>query len=225
LLVLRHEAAVLHRTHPRPRLDRADRAIPAALIRLLPPQLRVHRLVSPGTVLRWHRRLVARRWTYPHRTGRPPVSAEITALIGRLATENNSWGYKRIRGELLKLGHQVSASAIRHPPGAQGPEDSARTATAHRHDVAEVPAHPGSHDARHRLLPRGLRSDAAPPVLPVRDRGRLPLCAYPRRDREPGRPVDRTDGGPDVIAASSEQRDRLRSRQQALAAASPDWYA
>jgi putative transposase len=102
-----------------------------ALIRLLPPALRQYRLITPSTILRWHRRLIARKWTHPRRTGRPSVSVEITALIERLATENRSWGYKRIQGELLKLGYRVGASTIhrvlktlRIPPAPQRQTDS-----------------------------------------------------------------------------------------------------
>ena len=113
LLVLRHEVAVLRRTNPKPRLDWADRALFAALIRRLPAVLRSHRLITPATVLRWHQRLVTKKWTYPNQSGRPPLAPTIAAFIERMARENETWGYKRIQGELLKLGHHIGASTIR----------------------------------------------------------------------------------------------------------------
>jgi putative transposase len=115
-LVLRHEVAVLRRTNPKPRLDRPDRAILAGLVRLLPKPLRGFRLVAPATLLRWHRRLLAKKWTYPRRTGRPPIDHTAAALIERMAQENPTWRYQRIAGELRKLGHRVSISTVRRVP-------------------------------------------------------------------------------------------------------------
>jgi transposase InsO family protein len=114
ILVLRHELAILRRQRPRPRLTQADRALLAALSRSLPRRAWTVLSFKPETLLRWHRQLVARRWTYPHRRpGRPPLECSLRELIVRLARENQQWGYKRIVGELKGLGIAVSATSVR----------------------------------------------------------------------------------------------------------------
>ena len=113
LLVLRQEVAMLRRQVSRPRFRPADRALLGALARLLPRERWASLIVCPATVRRWHRDALARRWTYARRgSGRPPVEARIAELIVRLARENPTWGYRRVQGELARLGVRVAASTV-----------------------------------------------------------------------------------------------------------------
>ena len=113
VIVLRHEVAVLRRQVHRPVLEQADRAVIAGFARLLPRRRLGRFFVQPGTLLRWHRDLVAKRWTYPHgRPGRRGIAKATTALVLRLAKENPEWGYRRIQGELASMGIVVGASSV-----------------------------------------------------------------------------------------------------------------
>ncbi len=113
ILVLRHQLAVLHRQVPHPRFDNTDRTIISTLARAIDRTRWSAFIIQPATILAWHRRLIAKHWTYPHRhVGRPATAAEIRTMIIRLATENPTWGYRRIHGELARLGITIAASTV-----------------------------------------------------------------------------------------------------------------
>jgi len=112
ILVLRHQLAVLRRQVARPQLSWADRAVQAALGRLVPRGHWPRLFVTPETVMRWHRDLIRRRWTVPRRPGRPPTRPTIRQLVLRMAADNPGWGYRRIHGELIGLGHRLAPSTV-----------------------------------------------------------------------------------------------------------------
>ena len=162
--MLRQQLQVLRRKAGRPRFTPLDRVLLAVASRY--PDRWVPFLVTPQTLLRWHRTLVRRKWTYRtrRRPGRPPLDPTIVALIVRLARENPRWGCVRICGELRKLGIHVG----RHddPDAATTPRAGPGTASR-RADLDPVPASPGQGDRGLRLLHRrdDLAADAVRAVL------------------------------------------------------------
>ena len=142
ILVLRHQLAVLRRRSPRPRISWTDRALIAALTGLLPTHRRLGLFVTPATILRWHRQLVPRHWTMrPTRPGRPAIPAGLRALVARLASENPTWGYRRIHGELASLGYRIGASTVWTILHAAGIDPSSRRAGPSWSEFLRAQAH------------------------------------------------------------------------------------
>ena len=196
ILILRHQLAVLQRRQPRrPKLNWADRALLAALLGVIPKARRqgLRLLVTPDTILRWHRDIVRRRWaarSMRGRTGRPATRRNIRALVLRLARENPEWGYRRIHGELAGLGVKVAASTVWEILKTSGIDPAP---TADRADLVTVPALPGRGDPGVRLL-HGRPARRHPGLRPGRDRARDPAHPHPRGHAASHRGVDRPAG-------------------------------
>jgi putative transposase len=178
ILVLRHQLAVLQRRTPHRRMSWTDRDVIAALARLLPLRRRDGMLATPSTILRWHRQLVARRWTTsPVRTGRPAIPVGVRALVIRLASENPTWGYRRVHGELAGLGYQIGASTVWKLLNQAGIDPSPRRAGTL---VERIPTRASAgHPGLRRVSSRHHRP--APAVCLVCHRACHPPRTHPRR--------------------------------------------
>ncbi len=208
LLVLRRQVAVLRRPVTRPDLRPEDRVVLAALSRLLPRPRWSAFFVTPATLLRWHRQLIARHWTFPHtRSGRPPIGKDIRALVLRLAAENPTWGHRRIQGELVNLGHRIAAStvwSILHRAGIHpAPRRSGPTwkqfLTAQAHAILAVPAARSRrqihrdvryrvHRSRDRDLAQSTAGASSERFRGALDRHGPPRVHRPAPDRQPSAP-------------------------------------
>jgi hypothetical protein len=205
ILVLRRQLRVLHRTAGRPQLRTVDRVLLAAASRVIPRDRWVAFLVTPGTLLRWHRELVRRKWTYRRtgRPGRPPIDPGVRALILRLARENPRWGCVRIEGELRKLGLRVSATTIRTllrtARAGPAPRRTGPTWTS-------VP--PGSSERGHRLRLLHRRDRLAPDSV----RPRVHRAGQPADPRESGNGATPTRRGSPSRRATSSWRSMVAHR-------------
>src|ERR671916_3359378 len=182
LLVLRHENAVLRRQISRVRYTPADRVWLAALSRLLPRRRWAEIFpVTPATILAWHRTLISRKWDYTacHRPGRPPTAAMIKQLIIGMATENPTWGHRRVQGEMVHLGHRIAACTVWQILPRRRPRS--RTAPVRPH-LAPVPHRTGQGRPGPGLRARGHRG-AATDLRSDRSRAQFPPGTPARRDR------------------------------------------
>src|SRR6266571_4746068 len=167
ILLLRHELQVLRRQVARPQLRPADRVVIAALSQTLPRMRSL--LVEPATLLRWHRELVRRRWSFPaHPQGRPPMVSQARQLVLRLAAENPGWGYKRVHGELTGLGFTLSPSTVWNilPMPPQDAADRLEIVGIRRNHLSES-SRAAARDFRTILRPA---RDSRPRVSPFRQK-------------------------------------------------------